>query len=198
MDRSEAADMTPKLRMLQQAYSKGEFARAQVLMDELIAFDPTSPQGLCALYLRARANEDGRFGGKDTAKALMDYQVLIEHADLFGSDGMLGYARVLVDRDAKAKRKEAARLLMRAIEMDANTKAMMVLGKLYELGFDDPVAAGRWYLKAYRRGLPWGLRFYARMQARQGHRLRALACHAVASLTSPLFVLIHGVRSPFK
>jgi len=185
-------------RSLQLAYSKGQFAKAKELMDELIAVDPTSPEGLCAFYLRARAYEDGRFGSREPAKALLDYQVLVDHAELFGSDGMLGYARVLVHEDARANREQAADLLTRAIAMDANLKAMMVLGRLRELGFDDPAGAAKWYLRAYRRGLPWGLRFYARVQAREGRRLWALACHMVATLTSPWLVLIHGVRSPYK
>ena len=191
-------DATSKFYVINEAYARGDFIKAKALIDSLIDIAPLSPQGLSARYLRARGYEDGLFGEVKLNLALHDYKILMDHSDLCGSDGIVGYARVIFNKNQDCNKERAAKLLLRAVELDSNVKAMMMLGLIYDEGFDDSLAAGKWYLKAYRHGLPWGLRYYARLQSKKGRRFLAFLSHLIASLTSPVLVALKGVRSPFK
>lgn len=180
------------------AYVSGEFEKAKVIFDSLIIDNPRSAQAHLARYLRARGFEDGAFGRVELDMALNDFRHLHEISEQFGSDGTLGVARVLFEKNKHLYADEVQKLCHSAIKQDENVKAMMLLGLLNEEVFAKPSLAAKWYLSAYRRGLPWGLRYYARLQAKMHHRIRSLLAHGIASLTSPILVARYGVRSPLK
>jgi TPR repeat protein len=180
-------------------HEEKRFNEAKQLLDHLIEEDAEGAYGLVARQLRARGYEDGRFfDGVNSDLAIADFSFLAERAHLFGSDGLVGKARLLFEQDRERNKEKAVELLHKAVDTDSNIKAMMLLGLINEEGFGDVVTAGKWYLQAYKHGLPWGLRYYARLQAKNGKNARAFFAHMIASLTSPILVAINGVRSPFK
>lgn len=188
-----------RLDIASSAYVSGDFAKAKALLDELINESPHSPCGIGARYLRARGFEDGVFSAEpDLQKAYDDFAVVRGHADQYGSDGTLGCARVLFEMDGISNRDDIISLCAEAIAQDSNVKAMMLLGNVYQDVLKDGKSARRWYLNAFRRGLPWGMRFFARSHASDGNAVRAALAHAVATVASPFLVLRNGVRSPFK
>ncbi|MGO4550259.1 hypothetical protein AB4059_04040 [Lysobacter sp. 2RAF19] len=191
-------DNLDQLELAKVAYARGDFSAAKVLLDGIIGTASTSPHVLAARYLRARGYEDGYFGTKDLKAALADYRPLIEHAQLFGSDGLVGFARVLLETDGAANKDEIVDLCLRAVALDKNVKAMMLLGVTHEEVEMNFSSAGRWYLRAYGAGLPWGMRYFARMHRKQGHYLRAMLAHLVTTITSPFMVAIGGARSALK
>ena len=131
-------------------------------------------------------------------KAYEDFLIVKEHADQYGSDGLLGCARVLFELDGEKNLNQIISLCKKAIERDSNVKAMMLLGRVNERIIKDGKTARCWYLRAYRRGLPWGMRFFARSHANDGNYIRSIFGHLVATITSPFLVMVHGVRSPMK
>jgi TPR repeat protein len=180
------------------SYLRGDFATAKPHLDEIIESDPISPYGLGARYLRARGYEDGYFGQKDPKAALSDYRVLMGRSDLYGSDGIVGVARILFEIDRSNNKEEISALCAKAIELDKNPKAMMILGLLSEEELRDFSSAKKWYLRAYTQGLPWGMRYFARLQCKQSNFLRGSLAHGIATVTSPFLVAIFGPRSALK
>lgn len=181
------------------AYVSGDFVKAKIYLDGIIDEAPTSPYGIGARYLRARGFEDGFFSNKPEFKmAYEDFLIVKEHSDRFGSDGALGCARVLYEIDAKENKNRIISLCLEAIKQDKNVKAMMLLGRAYDEIFLDGEAARKWYLKAFCRGLPWGMRFYARSHANAENHIRAAIGHGLATVSSPFLVFANGARSPFK
>ncbi|MCO5247034.1 MAG: hypothetical protein M9927_24985, partial [Anaerolineae bacterium] len=164
--------------------------------DVLIEQGDSSPYALSARYLRGRGMEEGYFGAVDLDAAIDDYMVLAAQSDLFGSDGPLSLARALLLLDHDSNAEEIQKLCNLSIGMDGNVHAMMVLARLHELN-GKKILAGEWYLAAYKKGLPWGMRYYARMHCSLGNAFRGAMAHVVASLTSPFLVLRNGVRSAF-
>lgn len=191
-------DLTSTFAAANKAYASGDFDKAKLLLDDIIQTFPSTGQALASRYLRARGYEDGLFGAPDLELAAEDFDVLANNAHSYGSDGLVGYARVLFEKDKYAFSEKAISLCVEAVAIDSNVKAMMMLGLIYEEAKADYKSAGKWYLRAYRRGLPWGMRYYARLRWKQGKYLRAIAGHVASTITSPILVAIYGLRSPFK
>ncbi|WP_340650113.1 hypothetical protein [Pseudoxanthomonas winnipegensis] len=181
------------------AYVAGDFAKAKILLDNVIEESESSPFGVGARYLRGRGYEDGAFSDKpDLLRAYEDFEIVKAHAVDYGSDGLLGCARVLFELDARGNFREIVELCEKAVSLDSNVKAMMLLGRIYDQVVGNGGIARRWYLRAYLQGLPWGMRYFARSHARDGNAFRSIFAHAFATLTSPVLVLLYGARSPFK
>lgn len=191
-------DLDGRFEEAKHAYVHGDFARAKLIFDLLIDQYPSSKQAMLSRYLRARGFEDGVFGAIDLESALADFVVLDEIADVYGSDGTLGVARILYQKDKESNANRVASLCQKAIAQDANVKAMMLLGLVYENAIDDYESALRWYLRAYKSGLPWGLRYYAQLQGKKGKRFSSAVAHSIATVTSPFLVKRYGVRSALK
>ncbi|MBN8225085.1 MAG: hypothetical protein J0L89_09755 [Xanthomonadales bacterium] len=180
------------------AYVNGSFERAKELLDNLID-EPSYPYSIGARYLRARGLEDGVFSGTpDLNAALLDFSIVREHMNDYGSDGALGCARVLYLLDGHGNRDQIILLCNEAIDRDRNVKAMMILGKAYEELIDDKATSRMWYLRAFRRGLPWGMQFYARSHYGEGNLVRAAVGYMAAAVARPFLILKYGNRSPFK
>jgi hypothetical protein len=187
------------MELARSTYVAGDFQRSKCLLDAII--DEAGDTAYCvgARYLRARGYEDGAFSiGPDLQKAYSDFMVVKEHAKEYGSDGLLGCARVLFEMDCSKHKNEIMYLCSEAIAQDSNVKAMMLLGRTYEIVLGDGPRARACYLRAFFRGMPWGMRFFARSQSSDGHYVRAMASHLLATITAPILVLFKGVRSPLK
>lgn len=178
------------------AYLALDFERAKLVLDEIIDLAPNSGEGVAARLLRARGYEDGHFdGGIDLDLAYADYFFLSN--GLKASSGMLGCARVLYEKGSESNKEKIIELCRSAIELDANVKAMMLMGLAYEQLFKNENEARHWYLMAFRSGLPWGLKFFARSHKRSKNFVRAAIAYMLAFLVTPLLDLRRGARSPF-
>lgn len=188
-----------RLEIAKNAYVSGDFENAKMLLDKIVEEESDSPYGLGARYLRARGLEDGVFQEEQNlSKAYDDFLVLKDRAEEFGSAGIVGCARILFQFGASENRDRILALCVEAIARDSNAKAMMLLGCLNEQVTEDAKSARRWYLRAFMRGLPWGMRFFARSHSKDGNPVRAAMAHVMATVASPILVLFHGVRSPLK
>jgi len=186
-----------ELHDAKQAYLLKDFVSAKKLLDQVIEGASDSAEEFGARYLRARGYEDGHFaGGIDLEKAYADYAVLAKAPEIAGSEGLVGRARILYEWDAVANQSEIMTLCDEAAKL-GNVKAMMIMGQLNEQVFFDDETARRWYMRAFKSGLPWGMRYIARSYARNGCAIRAFFAHLAASLASPFLTLRFGVRSPF-
>ena len=180
-------------------YRSGNFDQAKLLLDQVIAERPSSPRAMAAHYLRGRGFEDGRFSqGLNLDKALEDYLALLSGGTIARNRALVGCARVLYTKDREANMGKILELCLQAVNEFSNPKAMMWLGVLHETTIKDSALAAKWYLSAYRRGLPWGMRYYARLQEKEGRTVRSLLAHLLATASSPLLVLLNGQRSEFK
>lgn len=179
------------------AYLSQDFKKAKFLLDEVISLSPSSNEALSARYLRARGYEDGYFeGGKNLDLAYADYAAL-SVAPVSSSDALIGCARVLFEKDPAANTDVILDLCRQAIDIDENTKAMLLLGLAFERLVHNEGSARTWYMRAHRKGSPWGLTFYAKSHARSGNHVRAFFFRLLAVFTAPILVFKHGDRSPF-
>lgn len=180
------------------AQTSNDRALFKASLDQLIGKYPLSSEGVSALYLRARGYEDGLFvDGIRLDLALEDFATLNKATAGNGSMVLVGLARVLYQQDPRQHTQEILDLCQQAIKVDSNTKAMMLLGLVYENVFDNYRAARRWYLKAFLKGLPWGMRYCAYSLAREEKQIMAFLCHSIATIASPLLIMKNGVVPPF-
>ena len=149
-------------------------------------------------YIWARLKEDGALGDIDTDGALEDFTFLAEYDGLFQSEGMLGRARMLHRKGSRENAEEILSLCERAARLDANVRAMMLMGFVFEHTKRDFNLAKRWYLRAYRHGQPWGLRFYAFMQFKRKKIITSALATVLFAITNPIMVKVYGKAAPFK
>jgi hypothetical protein len=180
-----------------EAYAARDFERALLLMDEVIDQSPESPQGLGTRHLRALAYELGNVpGGVDLQKAIIDYRFLADRASIVGSVGFIGCARVLCTSDLKSNVAEIRDLCERAIEVDGSPAARMLLGYVAnELG--DQRQARKWFWSAFRRGSPWGIRYFAASHWNDGSYVRGFLFHVISAIMWPLMSRPGSGESPY-
>lgn len=180
------------------AYESGDAEATKELVDGAIAQLPEA-EGIALRVLRARAYEFGGYpDGIDLNKAYLEYRDLEEWTSSLGSEALVGAARVLFDQDGEKNKDEIMRLCLKAIGIDRHVHAKMILGLLSDKVLHDRRSARKWYFSAYLGGLPWGLRYFAKLHAKDGNFIRAYFSHALASVTSPFLVMLHGARGPFS
>lgn len=181
------------------AFEEGDELRTQALVDQAISESPSSLDGLALRFLRGNAYEWGGYpGGVDLRKAYEDYRALEQWTPALGSDVLVAAARVLFDIDGDENRKEIDRLCKKAVNIDGHVHAKMLLGLLNQKVLGDSGEARKCYLSAYFGGLPWGLRYFADSHKSDGNFLTASVAHLIATLTSPILVMRHGVRGAFS
>jgi len=180
-------------------YAEKKFDRSKEILDHLIEEDVGGAYGMAARYLRARGYESGRFrDGVDYENAYADFSHLADRADVFGSSGLVGEARVLLEMDAAINANEILELCERAIALDGNAKAAMIAGVACEKILRDEERAAYFYKRAFLSGLPWGLRYLAKLRWAQGRRVQSILLHAGTTLCAPFLNLYNGrIRSPF-
>jgi hypothetical protein len=184
-----------QIKIAKQAYRKMNFKVARAMLDSIISGSAKIDDKSEARYLRGRGFESGFFDeGVSLQKALEDFSWLKERKV---THGVIGYVRVLLSMAPAENAKEAIALLTHP-RIVKDVKAMMLIGSVHERAFSDYDSAKKWYLRAYLRGLPSGLDFYAHLQFKQDHFWRAVTAKILANLTRPLLEAIHGKRSPLN
>lgn len=157
-----------------EAYGRGEYAKAMLLLDEVIEESPYSPHGLGSRHLRALAYESGRApSGQSLERALSDFEFLAGATEVVGSVGMVGMARVLGELDIRANAETMIELCSRATELDAAPEAAIVMGDVHAFAYGNEREARRWYRRAYRAGEGQGLIKVATSYEREGKRMHS-------------------------
>lgn len=177
--------MTTIYKQLSAAYLSHDFSGAERLLNQVID-DLQSEAGdvAAAHYLRAAANEDGRFTHADSLdRAYRDFVVVNEFIGHERSDGLLGCARILFAVDSTTNKDSIVTLCHQAVELDGNPKAMMLMGLAMGQLFRDEKSAREWFMRAHVAGSAWGLAFVARSYVRENRYLRARMVRFRALLT---------------
>ncbi len=171
----------------EEAYRAKDFERAKPLLDEIIDQVPETPEGLGSRHLRAMAYEFGNMpGGVDLDKALEDYKFLADKSEALGSDGLVGCARVLCELDMAHNFEKVKQSCLRAIEIDGDVRAKMLLGYMYAEARQDLKTARKWFLSAFKDGSYWGMKYFAATHLKEGNFIRGAAFHAIAFMSSVL------------
>lgn len=199
LDKFELSEkkLVDHLNLARRNKSAESVAEVRQALDSFINQDPESSIGLAARFMRARAFEDGTFGEVQTDAALDDFIYLSERSAKFGSEGIIGYARVLLRKDSN-RSNDVISLCREAVALDNNRRAMMIMGFVYENIMGNFSKAKYWYLRAWRNGMPWGMRFYAEIKLKERSLTLGVLAHCLATVTSPFMVLWRGCRFPFK
>jgi len=177
---------------------KDALIRTKELIDCKIRDSPESLSAIVARQIRARSYEEGWLGEKNIDAALEDYSYIMDHGAKLRSEGMVGRARLLYSKDEHANAAKALALCDEAIRLDSNVRAMMFMGYLYEHTMHDLESAAKWYLRAFKHKLPWGLRFYASVQFKRKKFIISIFSHIATTIVSPLMVIRYGKRDPFR
>lgn len=181
-----------------EAYRSKDFARAMVLLDEIIDRSPESAEGLGSRHLRAMAYEFGNApGGVDLHKSLADYKALVERADVVGSVGLVGSARVLCELGLSEHAAEIKELCLRAISVDSAPAARMLLGYVATELDRDNTAAKKWFFSAFLKGSPWGMRYFAVTHWREQNYVRGALSHLLSVIAWPFLSLLKRTSSPY-
>ena len=187
-----------KLREIMCFLDNKDFDRVRDLLDSSKS-DPSSfPDPTGMRYIYARLEEEGAFGGNNTMAALNAFSDLSSEEGAFQSEGLIGRARMLYRLNEKENADEVLDLCERAIAVDGNVKAMIIMGHVLQNTKNDLSSANRWYLRAFFNGMPWGLRFYASSQAKRRRFLLSSFAHLIAAVTSPVLFIFFGKRDPYK
>lgn len=182
----------------EEAYRARDFERAIVLLGEIIANSPQSPEGLGSRHLRAMAYEVGNApGGVNLNEALNDYRVLAERVDVVGNVGLIGAARVLCELDLEGSVEEIRRLCLRAIDVEAAPAARMLLGYVASEVNRDQKEARKWFLSAFMKGSPWGMRYFAAAHCKERNFVRGALFHIVSAMTWPVLSLLKKTSTPY-
>lgn len=187
-----------KLQEIMRLMDKGDVDAINKILDRADA-DPASWPGAEGIrYVHARLEEEGAFSGDNNAAALKAFSTLSSQKGEFQSEGLVGQARLLYRLNEEENANRILELCKEAVDIDRNVRAMMVIGHVLQNTKNDFPAANRWYLRAFRRGMPWGLRFYASLQAEQRKFVRSSLAYAIATITHPILLLLFGARGPYK
>ncbi len=198
IDATEPRLVDLKRLIFDRPISKDACAGVKEAIDREVHDYPESPSGIFARYLRARSYEEGVLVKQDVDAAMKDYLFIMDHGAKLRSEGMVGYARLLHWKDKSGNAERALALCTEAIRLDSNVRAMMFMGYIFEHTMQDFESAARWYLRAFKGKLPWGLRFYASVQFKRKKFISALFSHAAATFVGPLMVVRYGKRGAFK
>lgn len=187
--------MSNTMKEIDKIYKESGFLKAKIKIDEVIKENPRSPDGLAALFLRARGYEGGWYGTIDYVLAKNDYKLLIENKNKVGSKCLLGYARVLFKEESIESFDEIKRLCDEAIALDGNIKARFLLGFSYEKFNKDYASAASYYLSSFFHGSKWGLGFYSSAKIRDGKFVIGLVSKIAYHLMYPILNIFDRSKS---
>ena len=187
-----------RLRQLMRLLDRDDFDRFKVLIEGAQLESDAWPNSSGMLYIRARLEEEGAFGGNNNIAAFDAFSKLASKHDEFHGEALIGRARLLYRTDKEGHVEEIISLCNEAIKLESSPKAMMILGSVFETERHDFELANHWYLAAYDNGSPWGLRSYAALQRSNGNLLRSAVAHAATTLTAPFMAVRWGLTGPFK
>jgi len=173
------------------AFKSKDFELTLALSEKLAEENVPSAFFTCGLIL-----EKGWINGvKDLDRALLFYRDL---AIKFNDDeGYLGCVRIFLARHDLEDRDQAVRYCTGATRGRLKHLAFLLLGRVYEDLYEPPEykLARNAYLKSFFGGSAWALRQYAISLMKSNNVVGGAFMHAVATLISPIYVLIHGVRT---
>ncbi|MEZ5464452.1 MAG: hypothetical protein R3F22_04305 [Lysobacteraceae bacterium] len=160
---------------------------------DVAAYDFMANYG-CAVMTEYLANGDKA----QLRRAFHYYQQLIDSPYADRQEVALSCARTGLLSDESLVHGE---LIKRFCEMAAGGKlsshAHLLLGKVFETYDKDYDSAKSCYLKAFREGLPWGLRFYSTLCFRHGNRLVGVLGSILATAVGPVFAIFKGFQAPY-
>jgi hypothetical protein len=159
-----------------------------------------SPDPLLAVrYMRARMCEE-RLARKedDLDSAIRDFTFLIGSKDSFVGEGLVGRARVLYRKDPSLYADEALELCNRAVDLEGNVMAMMLMAAIYMDKRHDAKMAGMWALRAFRNRSIWGGRYIAVIAYRRKNYAVFIFWKLMAFFSKPLLLKKYELRGPFK
>ena len=179
-------------------FKDGKTKDAALVIDRVIEAAPLSEEALHLRLIKARAIEYGEWpNGPDQKRAHHEYSLLEPWVEVLREDGLnvyLGAARTLYRLDRTTNASEIERLLRAALDSGENPHVRMLYGLLNETTLLDDRAARKHFLKAFRMGLPWGLRYYARSHISARHFIRGILGHIACTILSPLMIIVFGAK----
>jgi hypothetical protein len=191
-------DIPTLVALSDKAYASRNFERALALLNEIIEITPESADGLGSRDLRAMAYECGNVpSGIDHKKALSDYRYLADRSHLVGSVGLVGCARILCQQNPKTNLDEARQLCLRAVEIDGDVRAKMLLGYMCADVTSDFKGARKWFISAFRGGSPWGLRYAAATFWRERKVAQAIVMSTTAKIAWHVLSSKRSSKSPY-
>lgn len=178
----------------------GGVVNARNAANRFITDAPDSRLGLAMRLFRARLYESGRLGVNCDAEAFDDFYYVACSEFEFRTEAMIGCARILYKSNSTNDVSKAMNFCKRAIKLDSNVRAMMLLGYGYEHSVANYQLANKWYLKAFTHGSPWGLRSYSTVQWKRRKFVASTSAFVIVLILGLLMVpkvLWHGMRDPF-
>ena len=177
------------------SFERGDYSNALHLYELAIE---SSPVDLSPYFAAAHIYEHGLSScGVDLLKAQAYYLKVVELNSDISSVAHLAIARVIFKGGSRSLTSEAVRHCIEAIKINGSAQAHMLLGAIYEYWENRPNDARRQFLLAYKKNMPWGMRFYARSLIRSGNSALGFLAHLWATLIGPFFILRYGEHSPF-
>lgn len=175
-------------------YKEEKFNEARSIIDKIIEQSPESPEGISSRHLRASSIEAEEYSKNDIELAKEDYLFIDEHANVYSPEGALGYVWIVMKQES-ADVQQCLDLLKKNWK-HGDSRVYMLTGLVYEELSKDYSNACKFYLKAFFRLQPWGLRFYAKLKVKQKKYLVGYFSHFLATLATPLLALIKGLPHP--
>lgn len=154
---------------------------------------------LAIRYVRARMCEE-RLARKvdDLDSAIRDFSLLIGSKDSYVGEGLVGRARVLYRKDSSLYTDEALELCVRAVDLEGNVLAMMLMAAIYMDKKHDAKMARAWALRAFRNGSIWGVRYIAVIAYRRKNYAAFTFWKLIAFCSKPFLLKKYELRGPFK
>ena len=155
---------------------------------------------LSVKYMHARMCEE-RYArrGDDLSLAEMDFATLIDSGKKdFVGEGLVGRARVIYRKDPELHADEALSLCNRAVEMEGNALAMMLMAAIYMDKKNDAETARKWSMRAFKSGSIWGVRYMSVISYRKKNYISSMGWKLLSIICSPFTKKKYKLRGPFK
>lgn len=185
-----------KLQDIKRQMQAGDTEQAKDIIKITCEEFPESSDPLT--YIRARMYEEALFGNLDIDAAITYFSSLSRGNGGFAGEAKVGIARMLYGENASANADKVIDYCLRAIEIEPNPRAMMLMAAVYEDTKNDFKSARMWSFRAFRCRSPWGLRYIAVMFYRRKQYIRGICYEMAVLLAKPWMLRRYEKRGPFK
>lgn len=185
-----------KFQDIKRQMQAGGIAQAKEILEVTCREFPESSDPLT--YIRARMYEEALFGNLDIDAAIKYFSCLSKGNGPFAGEAKVGIARMLYKENPSANADSAIAYCLRAIEIEPNPRALMLMAAVYEDTKNDFESAKMWSFRAFRCRSPWGLRYIAVMFYRRKQYIRGIFYEMAVLLSRPWMLLRYEKRGPFK
>jgi len=192
------SDVTSQLDKAKSLLATNDYGKALELYESLIknyekdVDDPSPYFGAAYIYEHQWPAE-----GEKLAKALNYYMKIISYDSASCGAISLAIARVLFKIGDPTLAEEAIERCEDSLAIRESAQAHMLLGSIQEYWLDESELARNHFIRAYRLGMPWGLRFYARSLIRSRKYVIGTLAHLRASVSGLGSFLRRGDQSVF-